>query len=156
MGESLIVLLPVKYRYFYIGTVVLIALLFTDMAGEVPDGLRLNELFEEVLGQPATNMDVDDEEADEQVHNRLVAYLEKRRAASSNAAIPPPSNNNPADCGTYLAIKRIVIKRLEVPSLYGGANTTVDVIGSFRDCAANPVFLSATCLAKKKKRPVQL
>jgi hypothetical protein len=93
MGEGLIVLLTVKYRYLYFGYgafIVLISLLFTDMAGEVPDGLRLNELFEEVLGQPATNMDVDDEEADEQVHNRLVAYLEKRRAASSNAANPPP------------------------------------------------------------------
>jgi hypothetical protein len=75
--------------------------IITGMAGDISEGMRLGDLFEEmdsILGPGGSNMDISDEEADLQLRDKFKSYLEKKRAgpASSN---PPPSNNG---CGTYL------------------------------------------------------
>jgi hypothetical protein len=118
------------------------------MAGELPDDLRLGELFDEMeqsLGN--SSMDVDDDGAAEALRERLKEYVEKRKSApgSSNSSIVTNYG-----CGTYMAIKRMVLKRLEVPSLYGGASTSVDVIGTFRDCANNSGFTERNLYTKKR------
>jgi hypothetical protein len=122
---------------------------FTDMAGELPDDLRLGELFdkmEQSLGS-SNSMEVDDDEAAEALRVRLKEYVEKRKSAPGSIDSNVITNYG---CGTYMAIKRMVLKRLEVPSLYGGACTTVDVIGNFRDCANNSGLTERNLYTKKR------
>jgi hypothetical protein len=104
------------------------------MAGELPDDLSLQRMFEEVEAEGWSkdySMDVDSDSDSDSLRQKMKAFLEKR--ARNDSAF-----NNVNDTGScsYMAIKRFNEKLLETPSLNGGVKTTAPKFGSFRpgDC----------------------
>jgi hypothetical protein len=79
------------------------------MAGDLSDNLRLDELFEEMDRElsDGSAMEVDDDVASSHIHQRLKDFLAKKKAA----AVPVDNKIIKLGTGTYLAIKRHVVKK---------------------------------------------
>jgi hypothetical protein len=119
------------------------------MAGELPDDMRLQDLFDEMddlIGKD--DMDVDVEEMGGDLGARLRDLLAKKKGpAPSSSAV---SSNSVSESSSYSIIKIQALKRLQIPSLCGGVSVTADKIGSFRDSANSTGFSERNLYAKKK------